>query len=40
VKSRFFTTEDPIGHTVKLGKQWLSIVGVLEDRKVSPNPPS
>jgi putative ABC transport system permease protein len=35
VKSRFFTTEDPIGHTVKLGNQWLSIVGVLEDRKVS-----
>src|SRR5215207_9180475 len=35
VKSRFFTTEDPIGHTVKLGTQWLSIVGVLEDRKVS-----
>jgi putative ABC transport system permease protein len=35
VKSRFFTTQDPIGHTVKLGTQWLSIVGVLEDRKVS-----
>ena len=35
VKSRFFTTQDPIGHTVKLGNQWLSIVGVLEDRKVS-----
>ena len=24
VKSRFFTTEDPIGHTIKLGSQWLS----------------
>ena len=35
VKSRFFTTEDPIGRTVKLGTQWLTIVGVLEDRKVS-----
>jgi putative ABC transport system permease protein len=35
VKSRFFTTQDPIGHTVKLGNQWLTIVGVLEDRKVS-----
>jgi putative ABC transport system permease protein len=35
VKSRFFTTQDPIGHTVKLGTQWLTIVGVLEDRKVS-----
>ena len=35
VKSRFFTTQDPVGHTVKLGTQWLTIVGVLEDRKVS-----
>jgi putative ABC transport system permease protein len=35
VKSRFFTTQDPIGHPVKLGTQWLTIVGVLEDRKVS-----
>ena len=35
VKSRFFTTQDPIGHTIKLGTQWLTIVGVLEDRKVS-----
>src|SRR4051812_13340688 len=35
VKSRFFTTEDPIGHTVKLGSQWLTVVGVLGDRKVS-----
>jgi putative ABC transport system permease protein len=35
VKSRFFTTQDPIGHRVKLGTQWLTIVGVLEDRKVS-----
>ena len=35
VKSRFFTTQDPIGHTVKVGTQWLTIVGVLEDRKVS-----
>jgi putative ABC transport system permease protein len=35
VKSRFFTTEDPIGHTVKVGTQWLTIVGVLQDRKVS-----
>ena len=35
VKSRFFTTEDPIGHTIKLGSQWLTVVGVLGDRKVS-----
>jgi putative ABC transport system permease protein len=35
VKSRFFTTEDPIGRTIKVGNQWLTVVGVLEDRKVS-----
>ena len=35
VKSRFFTTEEPIGRTVKVGNQWLTVVGVLEDRKVS-----
>jgi putative ABC transport system permease protein len=35
VKSRFFTTEDPIGGKVKVGSQWLSVIGVLEDRKVS-----
>ncbi|MEO5818342.1 MAG: ABC transporter permease [Gemmatimonadaceae bacterium] len=35
VKSRFFTTESPIGRTVKVGSQHLTVVGVLEDRKVS-----
>jgi putative ABC transport system permease protein len=35
VKSRFFTTSDPIGRTIKVGNQWLTVVGVLEDRKVS-----
>jgi putative ABC transport system permease protein len=35
VKSRFFTTEEPIGHTIKVGNQWLTVIGVLEDRKVS-----
>ena len=35
VKSRFFTTEEPIGRTIKVGSQWLTVVGVLEDRKVS-----
>jgi putative ABC transport system permease protein len=32
VKSRFFTTEDPIGRTIKVGNEWLTVVGVLEDR--------
>jgi len=35
VKSRFFTTEEPIGKPIKVGNVWLTVVGVLEDRKVS-----
>jgi putative ABC transport system permease protein len=35
VKSRFFTTSEPIGHPIKVGNEWLTVVGVLEDRKVS-----
>jgi putative ABC transport system permease protein len=35
VKARFFTTEDPIGRTIKVGNEWLTVIGVLEDRKVS-----
>jgi putative ABC transport system permease protein len=35
VKARFFTTQDPIGRTIKVGNEWLTVVGVLEDRKVS-----
>ncbi len=35
VKTRFFTTEEPIGRPIKVGGSWLTVVGVLEDRKVS-----
>ena len=35
VKTRFFTTEEPIGKPIKVGNVWLTVVGVLEDRKVS-----
>jgi putative ABC transport system permease protein len=35
VKTRFFTTEEPIGRQIKVGNTWLTVVGVLEDRKVS-----
>lgn len=35
VKQRFFTTMNPIGQPIKVGNQWLTVVGVLEDRKVS-----
>ncbi|HET7551253.1 MAG TPA: ABC transporter permease [Gemmatimonadaceae bacterium] len=35
VKTRFLTTEEPIGRPIKVGDTWLTVVGVLEDRKVS-----
>jgi putative ABC transport system permease protein len=35
VAKRFFTSQDPIGNRVKVGNEWLTVVGVLEDRKVS-----
>jgi putative ABC transport system permease protein len=35
VKSRFFTQADPIGQSLKVGQNWLTVVGVLADRKVS-----
>jgi putative ABC transport system permease protein len=35
VKTRFFTTEDPLGQRVKVGDAWLTVVGVLEDRKIA-----
>lgn len=34
LKSRFFTTEEPIGRPVKVGENWLTVVGVLADRQV------
>ncbi|MBV6521679.1 MAG: Macrolide export ATP-binding/permease protein MacB [Gemmatimonadaceae bacterium] len=35
VRTRFFTTEDPIGKPIKAGDTWLTVVGVLDDRTVS-----
>jgi len=35
VKTRFFTTEEPIGKPIKVGSVWLTVIGVLEDRKIS-----
>ncbi len=35
VRSRFFTTEDPIGRPLKVGETWLTVVGVLADRQVA-----
>lgn len=35
VRTRFFTTEDPIGKPLKVGEIWVTVVGVLEDRRFS-----
>jgi putative ABC transport system permease protein len=35
VARRFFTTEEPIGGRVKVGNEWLTVIGVLEDREVT-----
>jgi putative ABC transport system permease protein len=35
VRTRFFTTEDPIGKPLKVGDSWVTVVGVLQDRRVS-----
>ena len=35
IRTRFFTTEDPIGKAIKAGDTWLTVVGVLDDRVVS-----
>ncbi len=35
VKARFFTAEDPIGRTIKVGENWLTVVGVLADRTLN-----
>ncbi len=35
IKTRFFPSENPIGKSIKVGPQWLTIVGVLKERFVS-----
>jgi putative ABC transport system permease protein len=35
IRTRFFTTEDPIGKSVKVGDSWLTVIGVLKDRKLN-----
>ena len=35
VRTRFFTNTNPIGQEIKVGDSWLTVVGVLEDRRVS-----
>ncbi len=35
VRTRFFTTDKPIGGRIKVGDTWLTVIGVLADRRVS-----
>ena len=35
LRTRFFTTDDPIGKPLKVGEIWLTVVGVLADRRVA-----
>lgn len=35
IKSKFFSTEDPIGKSVKVGGHWLTVIGVLKERYIS-----
>lgn len=35
IKARFFPTENALGKRIKVGDQWLTIVGVLRERSVS-----
>jgi len=35
VRTRFFTTEDPIGRPLKVGETWVTVVGVLQDRRLT-----
>jgi putative ABC transport system permease protein len=37
IKTRFFPTEEPLGKNIKVGSQWLTIIGVLKERLVSEN---
>lgn len=35
IQTRFFATENPIGKAIKVGNQWLEVVGVLNERIMS-----
>ena len=34
VRTRFFTNQNALGNTIKVGDNWLTVVGVLADRRV------
>lgn len=35
IRSRFFSEEDPLGKYIKVGNQWLKVIGVLQERYIS-----
>ena len=35
IKTRFFSTQDPIGGRIKCGSLWLTVIGVLQERRLS-----
>jgi putative ABC transport system permease protein len=35
VRTRFFTTDDPIGKPLKVGEIWVTVIGVLADRRLA-----
>ena len=35
IKSKFFSKENPIGKKIKVGRHWLKVIGVLEERHIS-----
>ncbi len=37
IQAKFFSQDNPIGKQIKCGKHWLTIIGVLESKKISAN---
>lgn len=35
IQTRFFATENPLGKSIKVGSQWMEVVGILEERTMS-----
>jgi putative ABC transport system permease protein len=35
IESKFFSREEPIGKYIKVGRHWLKVIGVLEERRIS-----
>ncbi len=37
IQTKFFSKENPIGKSIKCGKHWLTVIGVLNERMISEN---